>query len=63
MCDGDGTTCTEIVDTIPKTIGSSHQSVFVIGAGLNDGNETVCVLHDPDTGDMVVNSTGSHVKI
>ncbi|XP_078356225.1 uncharacterized protein LOC144641040, partial [Oculina patagonica] len=56
---GDGSTCTEIMATIRQTIASSQPSIWVIGAGLDDGTETVCGLYDPQTGDMVVNATAS----
>ena len=62
MCDGDGSTCTAVVKTIPKAIGSGHPSVLVIGAGFDDGDETVCQLHDSGSGVVVVNTTGEHVK-
>lgn len=58
VCGGDGSTCTEIMATVPQTIASSQPSIWVIGAGLNDGTETVCGLYDPQSGDMVVNTTG-----
>ena len=62
MCDGDGSNCTAVVNTKPKAIGSGHPSVLVIGAGFDDGDETVCQLHDPGSGDVVVNTTGEHVR-
>lgn len=58
VCDGDGSTCTEIVEVIPSAIASEHPSVLVIGAGLDDGDETVCVLYNTTNGDMVTNTTG-----
>ena len=58
VCGGDGTTCTEIMATVPNTIASSQPSIWVIGAGLNGGTETVCGLYHPETGAMVVNTTG-----
>lgn len=32
----------------------------MIGAGLDDGSETVCELYDPESGDLVVNTTGKY---
>ena len=58
-CGGDGSTCTAIMATLPQTIASSQPSVWVLGAGLNSGSETVCGLYDPETGNMVVNTTGN----
>lgn len=46
--------------TIPQTIGSSQPRIWVIGAGLDDGSETVCELYDPESGDLVVNTTGKY---
>lgn len=46
--------------TIPQTIASSQPSIWVIGAGLDDGSETVCELYDPESGDLVVNTTGKY---
>ena len=34
----------------------------MIGAGFDDGDETVCQLHDSGSGVVVVNTTGEHVK-
>ena len=48
--------------TIPQTIASSQPTVWVIGAGLNGGSETVCGLYDPLSGDQVVNTTGKYGK-
>lgn len=60
VCGGDGSTCTEIMATIPLTIASSQPTIWVIGAGLDDGSETVCGLYDPESGDLVVNTTGKY---
>ena len=49
-----------IMATIPQTIASSQPSVLVIGAGLNAGSKTVCALYDPQSGEMVVNTTGTY---
>ena len=62
VCHGDGSTCTEITSTEPQTIASSQPIVWVIGAGLDSGSETVCVLSDPESGDMVANTTGNNVN-
>ena len=61
-CGGNGSTCTEIMATIPQTIASSQPTVWVIGAGLNGGSETVCGFYDPLSGDQVVNTTGKYGK-
>ena len=58
VCGGDGSMCTEISMTIPQTIASSQPTVWVIGNGLDDGWETLCELYDPESGDLVVNTTG-----
>lgn len=58
VCGGNGSTCTEIMATIPQTIANSQPTVWVNGAGLNDGSKTVCGLYDPESGDLVVNTTG-----
>lgn len=60
VCGGGGSTCTEIMATMPQTIASSQPTVWVIGAGLNGGTETVCGLYDPESGDLVVNTTGKY---
>lgn len=59
-CGGDGSTCTEIMATMPQTIASSQPIVWVIGAGLNGGSRTVCGLYDAESGDLVVNTTGKY---
>ena len=59
-CGGEGTTCTEITATTPRTIASSQPIVWVTGAGLNGGGRTVCGLYDTESGDLVVNSTGKY---
>lgn len=59
VCDGDGSTCTDIMKTEPKTISSCHPNVLVFGAGLNTGNHTLCVLYNDTSGEMVVNTTGN----
>ena len=46
--------------THPKTISSCRPGILVVGAGLNDGVDTVCGLYDPISGDMVVNTTGKY---
>ena len=46
--------------TIPQTIASSQPSIWVIGVGLDDGSETVCGLYDPESGELVVNTTGKY---
>ena len=60
VCGGDGSTCTEITMTIKQTIASSQPTVWVIGAGLDYGTETLCGLYDPENGDLVVNTTGKY---
>ena len=57
-CGGDGTTCTALTTTVPQTIASGQPKVWVIGAGFNAGNATVCILYNPDSGVEVVNTTG-----
>lgn len=56
ICGGKGTTCTDIMKTIPRTIASCEPSILVFGAGLNHGVKTVCALYDKDN--MVFNTTG-----
>ena len=46
--------------TIKQTIASSQPTVWVIGAGLDYGTETLCGLYDPENGDLVVNTTGKY---
>ncbi|KAJ7370597.1 hypothetical protein OS493_031333 [Desmophyllum pertusum] len=52
-CGGNGSACTEITATIPCSISSIATIVWVIGAGLNGGSETVCGLYNPVSGVMV----------
>ena len=61
VCGGIGSTCTEIMATIPQTIASSQPTVRVIGAGLDGGSDTVCGLYDPESGLLVVNTTGKYM--
>lgn len=44
--------------TIPQTIASSQPTVWVIGTRLDDGWDTLCGLYDPESGALVVNTTG-----
>lgn len=56
-CGGNGSACTEITATVPCSISSIAPIVWVIGAGLNGGSETVCGLYNPESG-VMVNTTG-----
>ena len=59
VCEGNGTSCTTIVKSIPRTIANCNATVWVVGAGLDAGVKIVCGLYDPVNGGLpVFNTTG-----
>ena len=57
VCDGDGTSCSVVVKSIPRAIASCDASVLVVGAGFHNGDNVNCSLHHSERGE-VVNTVG-----